>query len=305
MSLYLLRMTLFMMMSLSQSFTAKNFIASRFQENEASDTINLSLSNQKQLEELNIINAQANIRIMKARLEVERSRFYVWVTGLSLALFLFLFIMYRYYITQRLKESVLRNKIASDLHDDIGATLSSISIFSEVAFQKIGSNDPSALEVVTKIGDSSRSLLENMDDVVWSINSGNDTIQAVKERILLAGKSLLSEMDIDFRVYVAEKDEQIKLNMNQRKNLYLIFKESLNNCAKYSRASQVEVSLKVIKNKIELTISDNGIGFDARMVKYGNGVNNMKKRSHEIGGQLQIESSNTGGCNIKLSFPLS
>jgi two-component system, NarL family, sensor histidine kinase UhpB len=298
-----IRLFLILIMLLSQSYTVEKTVQPQVHEYYNHDTANLSLIDQKKLEEVNEAIAVANKKILEDKLENERMRLYTLIIVFLFVFMVVLFITYRYYIKQRLKESELRNKIASDLHDDIGATLSSISIFSEVALQKVKSNDQSAIDIVSKIGDTSRALLENINDIVWSINSGNDTIGALKDRILFTGKNLLHELDIDFRVFVGRMDEQVRLSMYQRKNIYLIFKESLNNCAKYSKATRVEVSLDFNNENITLKISDNGIGFDEKAVKRGNGLNNIKKRAAEIGGQLVIESGNQGGCIIRSSFP--
>jgi len=179
---------------------------------------------------------------------------------------------YRYRLQQVLKLQQIRNRIAADLHDDIGSTLNSISVFSEVA-----KNDPSKRdESLDMIGNSSRKVTEAMSDIVWTINPDNDSFEKVILRMRSLSYNLLRAKDIEFIFRADEELNNLKLPMQKRKNFYLIFKEMLNNLVKYSKATHASFSLTNKENKnIILTVRDNGIGFDTTRSYSGNGLNNM------------------------------
>ncbi len=218
------------------------------------------------------------------------------IAGLVLICIL-VFFMYRIYRTrQMLKLQTLRNKIASDLHDDVGSTLSSISIFSEIARQQSNEVTP----MLEQIGESSRKMLDAMADIVWTINSENDQFEKIIERMRLFAYELLGAKKIDFEFETSETVANLKLPMNVRKNLYLIFKEATNNMVKYSQASKVSISIGGSKNNLVMLIRDNGKGFDVNHESNGNGLKNMKKRAEEIGGRLLVESEIGNGTTIQL-----
>ena len=192
----------------------------------------------------------------------------------------------------------LRNKIASDLHDDVGSTLSSISIFSEMAKQQ----SKEVIPMLDTIGESSRRMLDAMADIVWTINPENDHFEKIILRMRSFAYELLGAKKIDFE-FIAENDvEKIKLPMEVRKNLYLIFKEATNNMVKYAGADKAMFAIKEEKNNLIMLIQDNGKGFDVKKSTGGNGLKNMKKRAIEIGAQLTIESFPGNGTTIQLSI---
>lgn len=209
-------------------------------------------------------------------------------------------LIYNNHITKRkLELQMLRNKIASDLHDDIGSTLSSISIFSEVALH---TKDPGAMLVA--IGESSRKMLDSMADIVWSINPENDHFEKIILRMKNFAYELLGAKKIDFEFDVNDQAAMLKVSMNIRKNLYLIFKEAINNIVKYAGAQKAYFSLTKENEELILLIRDNGKGFCLGQSSRGNGLRNMRKRSAEMGAQLKIESSPGSGTSIHIRIPL-
>jgi len=220
------------------------------------------------------------------------------ITGFIL-LFLLSFFIYRNYRTrQQLKLQTLRNKIAIDLHDDVGSTLSSISIFSQMAQQQ--SKD--VIPLLETIGDNSRKMLEAMADIVWSINPENDQFEKIVLRMKNFAYELLGAKGIDFEFLADDDVTKMKLTMEVRKNLYLIFKEATNNMVKYSEADKVLFSITEEKNILTMIIKDNGKGFDKERSISGNGLNNMKKRAEEMGGQLVIDSKVGNGTLVELKI---
>lgn len=199
----------------------------------------------------------------------------------------------------------MRTDIASNLHDDIGSTLSSISIYSEAGKNKIKQNqNESAIELLSKIGINARETMGNMSDIVWAINPINDNGAKLFSKMESFASSLFvsKEIALDFNVPVHLFD--LNFEMDVRQNLFLILKEAVNNCAKYSSAKKVEITFKLNDSVFELTIKDDGNGFDMLNVPKGNGLLNMKNRAKDIEGTLTIDSSEKGTI-IHLQFPFS
>jgi ligand-binding sensor domain-containing protein len=227
------------------------------------------------------------------------------ITGwiLVASLISYAFIYYRKRNSAHL--SKVRQKIASDLHDDIGSTLNSISVYSEVAMLEFEANPVNSKQLLHKMGGASRQMIETMNDIVWAINPLNDQFENVIQRMQYFAGELLSGKDILLQFNVAAGARSIKLAMDQRKNIYLIFKEAVNNAYKYSEAKTVTVSIAAGANDLLMSISDDGTGFiPSEPSLTGNGLKNMKFRSKEIHAHLQITSRPQKGTRIELKLPL-
>ena len=206
--------------------------------------------------------------------------------------------IYRYRLYQIKRLQAIRNNIASDLHDDIGSTLNSISIYSEVAKQQAGKDIP-ALDL---IGSNSRKIIESMSDIVWTINPENDSFEKIIVRMRSFAHQLLKAKKIEYTFEVDENLNSITLPMQVRKNFYLVFKEAMTNLVKYSGASRVIISLKEESNNILLKIRDNGMGIPNNPEVQGNGLINMRRRAEEINARLNIISLNGEGTGIELTL---
>ena len=206
--------------------------------------------------------------------------------------------IYRYRLQQVKRLQTIRNNIASDLHDDIGSTLNSISIYSEVAKQQATKEIP-ALDL---IGINSRKIIESMSDIVWTINPENDSFEKIIVRMRSFAHQLLKAKKIEYTFEADEKLNSITLPMQVRKNFYLVFKEAVTNLVKYSGASRVNISLKEESKTILLKIRDNGTGIPNNPETQGNGLINMKKRAEEINASLNIISLNGEGTGIELTL---
>lgn len=204
--------------------------------------------------------------------------------------------VYRYRLSHILRLQNIRNRIAADLHDDIGSTLNSISVYSEVA-KKDHDGKTQALEM---IGQSSRKVIDAMSDIVWTINPDNDSFERIILRMRSVSYNLLRAKQIDFSFKADENLNGLKLSLEERRNFYLIFKEALNNLVKYSNAKRASVALGKNGTHISLLIRDDGVGFDTTKNYNGNGLINMKKRSKEINAELNIESGEAIGTSIEL-----
>ncbi|MBK7871191.1 MAG: hypothetical protein IPJ74_11185 [Saprospiraceae bacterium] len=203
---------------------------------------------------------------------------------------------------QERRVAVIRERIARDLHDDMGSSLSSIRFFSEFARSKVANPDVSP--VLQRISESAAALSESMQDIIWAINTKNDQLDDLVTRMRQFGLKILEARGIEFKVQVSEGFRSGRLNIGQRRNIYLIFKEAINNVSKYADCSQVELRIDLIMNQLKMIITDNGKGFNEQEVELGYGLSNMRKRAEEIGGVLDLESHINKGTKIELKVRL-
>ena len=201
--------------------------------------------------------------------------------------------------------ATVRQKIASDLHDDIGSTLNSISVYSEIVGNQLQSNPQNAQSILAKMGSASRNMIDVMNDIVWAINPKNDQFENVAQRMQYFAAELLSTKNILLDFIIDENTKNIKLPMEKRKNFYLIFKEAIHNAYKYSGTAVIHVKLQLISNNLRMQIADEGKGFDTIKTSLGgNGLKNMQQRAIEIHAQLHIASAKQKGTIIELQMPL-
>ncbi len=216
-----------------------------------------------------------------------------------------IYLIHRLRVNRLIAVQKLRLRVARDLHDDMGSTLSTINILSSMAKSKINTDTPKATEFITKISDNSQRMMEAMDDIVWSIKPSNDSMEKITSRMREFATNVLEAKDIDIDFKVAPKVNDIRLNMEARRDFFLIFKEAINNAAKYSRASVVHVFVTSHQKKLLLLVHDDGIGFEADENSRGNGMGNMQKRADAMNGRLMVKSTPGKGTKITLTVPLT
>jgi len=222
--------------------------------------------------------------------------FYILVLiGVSIYLFLL------YDFRQKLRMEHVRNKIAADLHDEVGSNLNSIAIFVEVLRKKA---PPEMLPVLEKIIANSKESVMLMQDTVWTINPKNDSINKLFDRMESFASGVLSSQEIGFDFKVETDLGQVNFTMDQRKSIYLIFKEAINNIVKHAEASMVSVHVSRSRDTIHIRIEDNGKGFDMAAESNGNGLANFRDRADEAGIQLFIESEKGKGTRLKTDIAL-
>lgn len=211
--------------------------------------------------------------------------------------------LYQYRLKQMLKLERLRTRIASDLHDDVGSTLSSISILSELLSTQLD-NNPKSVEMIEKIGFNARNMLESMDDIIWAVNPTNDKFQNLSLRIREYAIPLFESKDIDFRIIIPEQLALLHLPMEVRRNVYLITKEAINNLVKYSQCKNASIEFYQDHSIIILKVIDNGKGFNPEAETSRNGLKNMKRRAKQINAGLKIISKPDEGTKIELEVKI-
>lgn len=225
--------------------------------------------------------------------------FYSLVGVLILSLF---YAFYFYRIRQLLRLQKVRNRIASDLHDDIGSTLTNISILTELS--KRSKQEPEKAEAyLDRIREEIDVSGQALDDIIWSVNSKNDTMQATAARMRRYAAELF---DADNITYELELDTEItnrKISMEQRRDVFLIFKEALNNIHKHAFASNVKISLFMRNNNLWLIITDNGKGFEPTTQTNRNGIKNMTERVVRWNGKISMDSKPGQGSKLEIMLP--
>lgn len=222
-------------------------------------------------------------------------------TSLSLLVLGAAYSFYKYRLAQALKLQSIRNRIGSDLHDEVGSNLSNIFIFSNIAQRKAISIEETG-PLLQKITDYTQQSMEAMDDIVWMINTRNDRFENILVRMRTLAAEFSETSDCTLHLEFDDKLDNVRLNMEARKNFYLIYKEAINNAAKYAACNTVWIKARLNHNIISLDIIDNGKGFDTSDASNGNGILNMKKRADLLKGTLTITSTIGGGTSLNLSF---
>ncbi|HEX7692182.1 MAG TPA: two-component regulator propeller domain-containing protein [Sediminibacterium sp.] len=228
-----------------------------------------------------------------------------WFLGSMLLLVALIVYSFHHLRVKRLLDlEKLRMRVARDLHDDMGSTLSTINILSSMAKTKLGSDAVKTGEYLGKIGDNSQRMMEAMDDIVWSIKPTNDSMQKIAARMREFATNVLEakEIELDFRMDEAVFD--VVLNMEARRDFFLVFKEAVNNAAKYSNASMVVIRVGMHNKRLVLLVEDNGAGFNPEEADNGNGLGNMRKRAAAMNGRILIVSSPGEGAHITLNIPV-
>lgn len=209
-------------------------------------------------------------------------------------------IINRYRLKHASKIEKMKTKIAADLHDDIGRSLSSIAIFSQLAKKKTIRHNQQANRYLERIEATSRNLIDAMGDIVWSINPDNYTFEDAILKMEDIAVKLLEAKGIEVQIINSNELENINLPLEIRRNLLLIFKEMITNTAKHSNASKVKIEFSLLHEnyrdkKIQIRVEDNGVGFDSERTFEGDGLKNLKLQSEEIDGDIIIASEKDKG----------
>jgi len=198
----------------------------------------------------------------------------------------------------------VRQRIAADLHDEIGSSLTQISLLSEVARRHESAVAPELGRSLSTIAASSRELVDAMADIVWAINPSKDHLSDVTQRMRRLAADTFTACDIEFQLKLPPAENEITLGANMRREIFLIFKEAVNNIVKHAECSEVGIQLTVEGGLLRLELHDNGKGFDPSCQTEGHGLASLRSRARALGGTLTVDSRLGAGSAIALSLPL-
>lgn len=209
--------------------------------------------------------------------------------------------LYRYRLAHALALERVRSRIATDLHDDVGASLSQIAILSEVLRDRIASDDPRQTDPITRIAGISRELIDSMSDIVWAISPRYDRLLDLTRRMREFAEQMLvpRELELDFHTNIPE---DLRAGADVRRQVYLIFKECIHNIVRHARCSRVTVRATVEDGVLLLAVTDDGCGFEGR-ASDGSGLRSIEMRTKNLGGDCRMESHPGLGTSIRISIP--
>jgi len=210
---------------------------------------------------------------------------------------------HRYNLNRLLELERVRTRIATDLHDDIGASLSQIAILSEVLIQRSG-GDQGLSGQLSGVARSAREVLVSMGDIVWAINPRHDHLRDLQQRMRRFASDLFAARNVDFVFRAKAVDQDLKLSADMRREIFLVFKEAVNNVVRHSDCTHAEIDFSRERDWLLLRVSDNGKGLPPSELCEGHGLLNMRARAKALGGEVSITSLADRGTTIALRVPL-
>ncbi len=216
-----------------------------------------------------------------------------------------LYLFYFYRIDQLKKILAIRTKISQDLHDEVASTLSGIRLYSEMAKQQLqNQNTEGTQRSLNVISSNANDMAQDMSDIIWAINPLNDSFKKLLQKLKGYATEISIAANMKFDCTITDQIPEERLTMQQRRNVYLICKEAINNAVKYSLAKNLMMVVERANHAVTIKIQDDGSGFDKTNGSPGNGLVNMKERAKEINAGLEINSYNHGGTVIELTVKL-
>jgi ligand-binding sensor domain-containing protein/two-component sensor histidine kinase len=212
--------------------------------------------------------------------------------------------IHKFQVRRVLELERIRTRIASDLHDDIGAGLSQIAVISEAVRDQLQNSNMETTSRLHKVSETARDLMESMSDIVWAVNPSRDRVEDLVTRLRRFSTDIMSAANIDFEMNAPQPDSGRKLTPDLKRHIHLIVKECVNNIVKHSQATSATVEMKTDNGWFYCTIHDNGRGIPAGEAFEGNGLKTMKERARLLNGDLEIQSEGGKGTTVHLKAPL-
>lgn len=219
------------------------------------------------------------------------SLFILAVTGI-------IYEMFRYRLQQKLRVFQVRNRLHRDLHDDVGATLSSVKAYSEIL-----KDNPNNSVIAELIKDNSIDMLERLEIIAWATNPQNDYFKSLKSTMIKFAAPICHAKQIEFKIESNEINDEMLMPGEIRQNIFLVFKEAINNMIKYADSTTCATRLFLRSNQFVMQLIDNGKGFDGVIKGTGSGWKNMQNRTEGLKGKLTIDTLPEKGTTITLKIP--
>jgi ligand-binding sensor domain-containing protein/two-component sensor histidine kinase len=211
--------------------------------------------------------------------------------------------LHHFRVTRLLELERVRTRIATDLHDDIGSSLSQIAILSEVANRHLDPAHPKLAEPLADIAGISRELVDSMSDIVWAIDPERDHLGDLVHRMRRFASDVFSPRDIRLRFRSPAEEPDLQIGADLRRQIFLIFKEAVHNVLQHSGATEVSIHFQIEHALLNLKVADNGVGFDFARDHDGHGLRSMRERAQNVGGEVEIHSSPRGTA-VTLRVPV-
>jgi signal transduction histidine kinase len=234
-----------------------------------------------------------------------------WFLGcLAVLAALMVYAIYRSRLSQLLELERVRTRIATDLHDDIGSSLTQISILSEVLRQNAGQDGQAGGEHLARIANLSRELVDSMSDIVWAVNPRRDNLGDLNHRMRRFASDVLDARGIEFDFHAPKAHENKQLRTDTRRQVFLVFKEGINNVVRHSECRHVTIELAINRNQLWLKLADDGKGLDAGHMTgdgnrtHGHGLFSIAQRAKSLGGEFIVDSNPGQGTVLTLRVPL-
>jgi len=202
--------------------------------------------------------------------------------------------LYRYRMRRVIEMANMRTRIATDLHDDIGANLTRIALLSEAAR---GAADAGPLSSIASIA---RESVSSMSDIVWAINPKRESLRDLVRRMRQHAEEVFVHRDVDLVFEAPGESAGPRLGMDVRRDLLLIFKEAVSNAARHSHCSSIAIRLRLADGRLELVIADNGVGFSRQADQDGQGLSSMERRARRLRGSCRIDSVVGRGTTVSV-----
>lgn len=215
-----------------------------------------------------------------------------------------IYALYRYRVQQLIRLQKVRNRIATDLHDEIGSNLTNISILSNLGRKNL-LQPQKAGDFLQRISEEVSSSAQALDDIIWSVNTSHDTLEETVARMRRYAAELFDAVNTGYELDLDPAFEEKKLAMEQRRDIYLLYKEAVNNISKHAGAKQVNIQIAIEHNQLLLCIKDDGKGFDTTMETSRYGLKGMKQRVQKWKGTMVVQSAVQKGTSILIRLPLS
>jgi signal transduction histidine kinase len=208
-------------------------------------------------------------------------------------------------LEKKLALEKVRNEISCLLHDDIGSTLSGVSMYSHLANNSLDKNEKeNTRKSLLIIQQSTNEMVDKLGDLVWSVNPKHDSLSLLFDRLEQFATQMCAVKNIKFSFAVPSNLKDINIPQEHRHHLYLMMKEAINNAVKYSEATKVNFEASVANALLTIAIADNGKGFDANKVLKGNGLDGMQKRAEEMGAEYALQSKIGEGTSICMGLTI-
>ncbi|MPZ18192.1 MAG: hypothetical protein GEV06_09805 [Luteitalea sp.] len=231
-------------------------------------------------------------------------RWWFLVLG-ALAIAALAVVVHRYRVSRLVELERVRVRIATDLHDDIGSNLSKVALLSGVTSQQVAQKSPEVAERLSSIANISQESVDAMSDIVWAIDPTKDRLHDLVLRMRRFASDVFTAREIALRFVAPASDEDLPLSTDVRRELFLIFKEAVNNVIRHAACTTAEIDLRIHAGSVALAIRDDGKGFCLEQEACeGNGLTSMERRARALDGELEVASSPGTGTCVKVTVPI-